>query len=201
MNTTIEIAKSISQHRTEEERLGKRNIGVARAECTISSVTMTAKDYTLWLTNASNNPMQLGTTDLTISKNIRVAETIIKGVTGRHKYDGSLGRRYTLEIFNRTDYTPMAGFIRAKDLSLHLDGDKNIYFYRTLQEMLDDEMQKRNELIKEMERQKRLEEERERIMKEQEAAERAAKRAKEEAERQRLEEEARKLEEKRRRKE
>jgi hypothetical protein len=202
MSSNIQsIAKSISQHRTDEERLGKRNIGVARAECTISSATMAPRNYTLWLTNASNNPMQLHTEDLTISKNCKVGETIIKGVTGRHKYDGPLGRIHTIEIYNRTDYTPVGGSIRAKDLTLHLVNDRNSYSYRTLQEMLDDEMQMRNELVKEMERQKKLEEERERIRKEQEAAERAAKRAKEEAERQRLEEEARRLEEERRQKE
>ncbi len=202
MSSNIQsIAKSISQHRTEEDRLGKRNIGVARAECTISSATMAPRNYTLWLTNAANNPMQLHTEDLTISKNCKVGETIIKGVTGRHKYDGPLGRIHTIEIYNRTDYTPVGGSIRAKDLTLHLVNDRNSYSYRTLQEMLDDEMQMRNELVKEMERQKKLEEERERIRKEQEAAERAAKRAKEEAERQRLEEEARRLEEERRQKE
>lgn len=201
MSSTTDIAKSISQHRTDEERLGKRNIGVARAECTISNATMAPRNYTLWLTNAANNPMQLHTEDLTISKNCKVGETIIKGVTGRHKYDGPLGRIHTIEIYNRTDYTPVGGSIRAKDLTLHLVNDRNSYSYRTLQEMLDDEMQMRNELVKEMERQKKLEEERERIRKEQEAAERAAKRAKEEAERQRLEEEARRLEEERRQKE
>lgn len=202
MSSNIQsIAKSISQHRTEEDRLGKRNIGVARAECTISSATMAPRNYTLWLTNAANNPMQLHTEDLTISKNCKVGETIIKGITGRYKYDGPMGRIHTIEIYNRTDYTPVGGSIRAKDLTLHLVNDRNSYSYRTLQEMLDDEMQMRNELVKEMERQKKLEEERERIRKEQEAAERAAKRAKEEAERQRLEEEARRLEEERRQKE
>ncbi len=97
MRTIVEIAKSISQHRNEEERLGKRNIGVARAECIISSATMTARDYLLWLTNASNNPMQLFTSELTISKNSKVAGAIIQGVTGRHKYDGPGGRIYTRE--------------------------------------------------------------------------------------------------------
>lgn len=201
MSTTTDIAKSISQHRTDEERLGKRNIGVARAECTISSATMAARDYLLWLTNAANNPMQLFTSELTINKNTKVAEAIIHGITGRHKYDGPGGRIYTIEIYNLCDYHPVGGSIRAKDLTLHLVNDHNTYSYRTLQEMLNDEMQMRNELVKEMERQKKLEEERERIKKEQEAAERAAKRAKEEAERQRLEEEARRLEEERRQKE
>ncbi|MCR5191957.1 MAG: hypothetical protein K6D59_01525 [Bacteroidales bacterium] len=200
-NNIQSIAKSISQHRTDEERLGKRNIGVARAECTISSATMAPRNYTLWLTNASNNPMQLHTEDLTISKNCKVGEAIIKGITGRHKYDGPMGRIHTIEIHNRTDYTPVGGTVRAKDLTLHLVNDYNTYFYHTLQEMLDDAMQMRNELIKEIERQKKLEEEKERIKKEREEAMRAALRAKEEAERKRLEEEARRLEEERRQKE
>lgn len=200
-NNITDIARSISQHRTDEERLGKRNIGVARAECTIGSATMDKKSYTLWLTNASNNPMQLFSSELTISKNTKVAEAIIKGVTGVHKYDGPMGRKYTIEIFNRSVYTPVSGLVRAKDINVHIVNDCNEYSYRTLQEMLDDEMQIRNKLLKEMEMRKRIEEERERIKKEQEEAERAAKRAKEEAERLRLEEEARRLEEERRRKE
>lgn len=44
MSTISDIARSIQQHRTDEERLGKRNIGVARAECTISSATLAARD-------------------------------------------------------------------------------------------------------------------------------------------------------------
>lgn len=201
MSTISDIARSIQQHRTDEERFGKRNIGVARAECTISSATMAARDYLLWLTNATNNPMQLFTSELTISKNSKVAGVIIQGVTGRHKYDGPGGRIYTIEIYNRTDYTPVSGQIRAKDISLHFKEDRNVYVYRTLQEMLDDSILLRNKIIEEETRRKQLEEEREKARKEQEAAERAAKRAKEEAERKRLEEEAKRLEEERKRKE
>lgn len=200
MSSSIkDIARSIQNHRNDEYRNGKRNIGNCRADCTISSAMMEARDYLLWLTNASNNPMQLFTSELTISKNSKVGGVIIQGVTGKHKYDGPGGRIYTIVIHNRTDFTPIGS--TAKDLTLHFDGRKDIYTYRTLHQMIEDDSQLRNQLVEELEKQKRLEEERERAKKEQEAAECAAKRAKEAAERLRLEEEARRLEEERHRKE
>ena len=197
--TSSQIGSSIKIHREEEFRIGKRNIGIARASCTIRSATMDERGYILWLTNASNNPMQLHTTELTISKNTKVAEVIIRGITGEHKYDGPQGRKYTLRIFNRTDYTPTGR--TAKDLTLHIEGDVREYFYRTLHEMQNDVIALSEKKEEEEGKKRLIEEERERARIEEEEKRKAAEQAKEEAERKRLEEEARQKEEERKRKE
>ena len=185
------IAQAIKDHRWGEWQGSYKLITVARVGCNLSGYG----DNELWITNLNLPPIaRQQTYGMTISKNSMLGGVIIQGVTGRHTY-----AKGTIDIENFTTYIPSGGF--AKDLTLHIDGDNQTHFYRTLQQMIDDDTQLRNKLVEEMEKQKRLEEERERAKKEQEAAERAAKRAKEEAERLRLEEEARRLEEERRRKE
>lgn len=197
-NNIHKIAQSIQAHRKDEYQKSKHNIGVARAECVISSATTNPRDYILWLTNVANNPLQLHTTEMTISKNSKAAGVIIQGRKGSHRFNGPMGRIYTIDIDNFTDYTPIGN--TAKDLTLYIEGDDDIYTFRTLQEMLDNETQLRHQLIKQMEKQKQLEKEKEEAIRKEESAIRAAKRAKEE-EKLRLEEEARKREEERREKE
>lgn len=190
-NDISSIGKSIQEHRWGEWQGSYKLVTVARVECQLSG----CGDNVLWITNL-NLPRiaHQQTYGMTISKNSMLGGVIIQGVTGKHSYEKGL-----IDIENFTSYIPSGGF--AKDLTLHIKGDGKTYFYRTLQQMIEDGSLLRNKIVEEMERQKKLEEERERIRKEKEAAERAAKLAKEEAERQRLEEEARRLEEERRQKE
>ena len=194
------IGRSIQNRREKEFRLSMPQIGVARALCSIISDRYPKRDHIIWLTNAEHCPYHtVSDKEIVINKNTKVGGIIITGVKGRHPYTGPGGYHFDLDIFNFSSYTPDTGR-SAKGLTIQFDGDKNLYKYRTLQDLLNDEQFLGETLEEETRKQKQIEEERLRMEREAQAAQEAARKA-EEAERQRLEEEARRLEELRQKKE
>lgn len=188
--TLLRIGTSIQQHRSEEVQFGYPHIGIARAECTINGLKYPQKDLIIWITNSNNLPFQyMDAGEITISKNTKVAGILITELTGLHHYQGPTGYDFDIGVFNLASYTPEYNR-SAKEITIHIDGDKYIYKYETLQQLLSETIVLK-EKIKEEEESKRKLEEESRIAKEAEKTAREAMLKAEEAERKRLEEEAR----------
>ena len=196
----LDIGKSIENRRDKEFRLSIPQIGVARALCSILSDRYPRRDHIIWLTNAEHTPFQTAKDrEIVVSKNTKVGGLIITGVKGRHRYVGPGGLRFDLDIFNFSNYTPEHGG-GAKGITIQFDGDKGLYKYQTLADLLASEQFLKESLEEEEKKKKQLEQERLQMQREEEAAREAAKKAVE-AERKRLEEEAKRLEELRLKKE
>lgn len=173
--TLFEIGQSIEQH-YKKERQNKASIfAIGRAigymEATFPQRGVPNKEIvTLWIVNQpmnKRNSVYQGD-GFPVYKNTKIGEILTKYYQGLHSYsvktDTKKENKVSINLYNKATFYPRANSI--DDVTVWLAGDEEIYRYRTIkcllqeQKALDEKTKELEKLRKQEEENKRLEEER-----------------------------------------
>jgi len=211
--TILDIAKSID-HRTRDERSnGYKNRAIARClvetksslahqndrelVCFLTnyeqSIGRMVKDWTGTSSHWESGPSNTSNVEgMPVYKNTKMGEVLSKFWQGQHSYSIPTKTKnsndVTVNILNKTSYDNFGS--EVKEIELRMSGDKEIYRFALLKDLLRSNTEDQKRLEEEKEKMRKLQEEKRR----KEEEERIAKEKAEEAERKRLEEERRKRE-------